>query len=105
VQEASALFMIIKQQPGQGVLSALQPSIDALVDPSLLKHKDKDIQVLVASCISEILRIVAPDAPFTDETWEVRMPLSPIYFFQQSEAKYALTSSCFLNEVSRKYLN
>ena len=71
LQEASALFMIIKQQPGQGVLAALQPSIDALVERNLLKHKDKDIQVLVASCISEVLRIVAPDAPFTDEIWEV----------------------------------
>ncbi|URD78436.1 Sister chromatid cohesion protein PDS5 [Musa troglodytarum] len=40
-------------------------SKDALV--KLLKHKDKEVRLLVAVCFSEIIRILAPEPPFSDE--------------------------------------
>lgn len=67
LKQASSLFIEIGQSPSANIVSAMKPSMDALVQQSLLKHKDKDIRVLVATCISEIMRIVAPEAPYTDE--------------------------------------
>lgn len=37
----------------------------------LLNHLDVDVRVVVASCISEITRITAPDAPYDDEQMKV----------------------------------
>ncbi|KAL8658068.1 MAG: hypothetical protein Q9226_001300 [Calogaya cf. arnoldii] len=36
-----------------------------LVNPNLLSHKDKGVKALTACCLVDILRICAPDAPFT----------------------------------------
>lgn len=68
LEQASALLSAIQQLPQRNVLTAMKPSMDALVKPALLKHKDKDVQFLVTACISEIMRIVAPDAPYDDDT-------------------------------------
>ncbi|CAK9146640.1 unnamed protein product [Ilex paraguariensis] len=43
----------------------------ALVADELLKHSDVDVKVAVASCISEITRITAPDAPYDDDQMKV----------------------------------
>ncbi|CCH41941.1 Sister chromatid cohesion protein [Wickerhamomyces ciferrii] len=37
-----------------------------LINKKLINHKDSGVQSLVACCISDILRIYAPDAPYTD---------------------------------------
>ncbi|CAL9070064.1 unnamed protein product [Musa banksii] len=34
---------------------------------NLLQHKDKEVRLLVAVCFSEIIRILAPEPPFSDE--------------------------------------
>ncbi|KAG8387133.1 hypothetical protein BUALT_Bualt03G0221600 [Buddleja alternifolia] len=47
--------------------TALSPLMKALVAEELVKHSDNDVKVGVASCISEITRITAPDAPYDDE--------------------------------------
>lgn len=67
LEQASMLFSSIQQLPHLTVLSAMKSSMDALVQPGLLKHKDKDVRLLVTACISEIMRIVAPDAPYSDD--------------------------------------
>nr|XP_016452601.1 PREDICTED: sister chromatid cohesion protein PDS5 homolog B-B-like [Nicotiana tabacum] len=46
---------------------ALSPLMKALVANDLLRHSDLDVKVAVASCISEITRITAPDAPYNDD--------------------------------------
>lgn len=45
----------------------MQPFLKAIVRPELLKHQDKDVKLLVASCLCEITRITAPEAPYSDE--------------------------------------
>ncbi|XP_077221841.1 sister chromatid cohesion protein PDS5 homolog D-like [Tasmannia lanceolata] len=57
----------VEQSPSKAMLNALQPSMKALIANELLKHSDVDVKVAVASCISEITRITAPDAPYDDE--------------------------------------
>lgn len=51
--------------------TALSPSQKALVAEQLLRHSDPDVKVAVASCISEITRITAPDAPYDDDQMKV----------------------------------
>ena len=51
--------------------TALSPSLQALVDDKLLRHSDTDVKVAVASCISEITRITAPEAPYDDDQMKV----------------------------------
>ncbi|XP_058724136.1 sister chromatid cohesion protein PDS5 homolog B isoform X3 [Vicia villosa] len=45
---------------------ALKPLIDALVYGGLLCHEDKDVRLVVAICVTELLRVMAPDPPFED---------------------------------------
>ncbi|XP_071723473.1 uncharacterized protein [Rutidosis leptorrhynchoides] len=57
----------VEQSPSQNMRNALSPSLKALVADQLFKHSDDDVKVAVASCISEITRITAPDAPYDDD--------------------------------------
>ncbi|XP_044977567.1 sister chromatid cohesion protein PDS5 homolog A-B isoform X2 [Hordeum vulgare subsp. vulgare] len=49
---------------------ALSPLSKSLVQTTLLSHKDKDVRLLVAVCFIEVMRILAPDPPFTDEIFK-----------------------------------
>ncbi|KAF7150958.1 hypothetical protein RHSIM_Rhsim02G0215600 [Rhododendron simsii] len=57
----------VEQSPTKSMQTALSPSRKALVADELLRHQDADVKVAVASCISEITRITAPDAPYDDD--------------------------------------
>lgn len=46
------------------------PLNQALVKENLLHHKDKDVKLLVASCLTESLRVLAPHPPFSDEIFK-----------------------------------
>jgi hypothetical protein len=61
----------VEQSPTKSIQSALSPSLKALVDDKLFRHSDVDVKVAVASCISEITRITAPDAPYDDDQMKV----------------------------------
>lgn len=53
------------------MLVALQPLMKALAVEEFLRHSDMDVKVSVASCISEITRITAPEAPYDDDIMKV----------------------------------
>ncbi|CAM6071354.1 unnamed protein product [Sphagnum tenellum] len=65
--KAATMLEEVEQSPPSSTIYAMKACSDALVDPDLLRHKDKDVGLLVALCISEIMRIVAPDAPYSDD--------------------------------------
>lgn len=46
-------------------LSRYTPLALHLVKDFFLNHESKDVQLLVACCIADILRIYAPEAPFS----------------------------------------
>lgn len=50
---------------------ALHPLSKSLVQTTLLNHKDKDVKLLVAVCFIEVMRVLAPDPPFSDEILKV----------------------------------
>ncbi|KAL1552219.1 sister chromatid cohesion protein PDS5 C-like isoform X3 [Salvia divinorum] len=61
------LLSKVEQSPPKTMQTALNPLTKALVTKALLEHSDIDVKVGVASCISEITRITAPDAPYDDD--------------------------------------
>lgn len=63
--------MRVEQSPSKSIQEALSPSLKALVGDELLRHSDADVKVSVASCITEITRITAPEAPYEDEMMRV----------------------------------
>lgn len=69
MQQAAGTLPELKQSP---LLSAVvKPLTDSLVQHSLLRHKDKDVKLLVAVCFCEIIRILAPNPDFSDEMLRV----------------------------------
>lgn len=54
---------------------ALLPLMKALISDKILKHSEEDVKVTVTSCITEITRITAPDAPYDDEKMKVSVML------------------------------
>ncbi|XP_052209614.1 sister chromatid cohesion protein PDS5 homolog C-like [Diospyros lotus] len=67
LDQAENILSRVEQSPSKSMQAALGPSMKALVADELLRHPDEDIKVAVASCMSEITRITAPDAPYDDE--------------------------------------
>ncbi|XP_009790619.1 sister chromatid cohesion protein PDS5 homolog C-like isoform X2 [Nicotiana sylvestris] len=57
----------VEQSPAISMHDALSPLIKSLVADELLRHSDVDVKVAVASCVSEITRISAPNAPYDDD--------------------------------------
>ncbi|KAG2261739.1 hypothetical protein Bca52824_068818 [Brassica carinata] len=66
-KEAAVRLSELEQSPPAAVLKSIQPFLDAVVKPEILKHQDKDVKLLLASCVSEITRITAPEAPYSDD--------------------------------------
>ncbi|KAK0598612.1 hypothetical protein LWI29_036294 [Acer saccharum] len=67
LKQATKCLSELDQSPPASVLEAMQPFLNAIVKPVLLKHQDKDVKLLVATCICEITRITAPEAPYSDD--------------------------------------
>ncbi|KAI7735718.1 hypothetical protein M8C21_010882 [Ambrosia artemisiifolia] len=57
----------VEQKPSTSMKNALVPVIWALGDNKLLRHPDVDVNILVSCCFCEILRINAPDSPYSYE--------------------------------------
>ncbi|GLT85252.1 hypothetical protein SLE2022_034460 [Rubroshorea leprosula] len=57
----------VEQSPSTPMQDAISPSLKALVTEQLFRHQDADVKAAVASCISEITRITAPEAPYDDD--------------------------------------
>ena len=47
-------------------LDSLDRCREDLINRKLLRHKDVGVRAFTACCISDILRLYAPDAPYTD---------------------------------------
>ncbi|XP_014501584.1 uncharacterized protein LOC106762282 isoform X2 [Vigna radiata var. radiata] len=67
LEQVESCLSRVEQSPTVSMQNALSPSLKAMVGDQLLRHSDNDVKVAVASCISEITRISAPDAPYDDD--------------------------------------
>ncbi|KAJ0254573.1 hypothetical protein HA466_0104750 [Hirschfeldia incana] len=61
-----SLLFDVDQNPIPQVKYALRPSMQALVSAPLLRNPDPDVRVYVVSCLTEIMRITAPEPPYND---------------------------------------
>ncbi|XP_017700030.2 uncharacterized protein LOC103714235 isoform X2 [Phoenix dactylifera] len=67
LDQTESFLARVEQSPSESMLNALRPAMKALVAKELIGHADTDVKVAVASCISEITRITAPEAPYDDD--------------------------------------
>jgi hypothetical protein len=74
-QAETALSEFSQSSSLQDALHALNKS---LVQTTLLKHRNKDVKPLVAVCFIEVMRILAPDPPFSDENLKVFNSYAPL---------------------------
>ncbi len=63
-----SLSAFLSKQDQDFPAAKVQASAKALAHRKLLAHKDESVRMLVARCLSEIVRICAPDAPYDDIT-------------------------------------
>ncbi|CAJ2649386.1 unnamed protein product [Trifolium pratense] len=67
LKQATVCLADLDQSPLTTTRDSMNPFFNAIVKPELLKHQDKDVKLLVATCICEITRITAPEPPYNDE--------------------------------------
>lgn len=60
-------------------LKSIEPVCKELISTSIMLHKDKGVKAYAACCLADILRLFAPDAPYTGP--ELRDIFQ--YFFRQ----------------------
>ena len=70
-QHVGSILQEVPQSSPPATMQAVKPVATALVKPSLLKHKDKEVRVFLAFCIAEVLRIFAPEPPYSDDVLRV----------------------------------
>ncbi|KAH0462387.1 hypothetical protein IEQ34_009962 [Dendrobium chrysotoxum] len=96
LDKAENFLSRVEQCPPQSMHAALRPSMKALVTGDLLRHSDLDVKIAVASCLSEITRITAPDAPYDDDLMKEIFGLIVGAFKNLDE----MSSRSFLKRVS-----
>ncbi|XP_011086272.1 sister chromatid cohesion protein PDS5 homolog B isoform X2 [Sesamum indicum] len=67
LKQGAAYLSELDQSPPKPIVESMQSLLNAVVEPELLKHQDREVKLLVASCICEITRITAPEAPYDDD--------------------------------------
>ncbi|XP_047317531.1 sister chromatid cohesion protein PDS5 homolog A-like isoform X2 [Impatiens glandulifera] len=67
LEQAAKCLLEIGQSPSKSTLKSMQPFSNAIVKEELLKHQDKEVKLLVATCLCEITRITAPETPYSDD--------------------------------------
>ncbi|KAF5182083.1 Tudor/PWWP/MBT superfamily protein [Thalictrum thalictroides] len=67
LDRVEGLLSKVEQSPIKSMQNALSPIMNALVSSELLSHKNADVKVSVAACVSEVTRITAPEAPYNDD--------------------------------------
>ncbi|KAJ0253480.1 T24 [Hirschfeldia incana] len=67
LHKVETLLSTVEQDPIVAVQSALRASMKALISADLLRNPDSDVRVYVVSCLTEIMRITAPEAPYNDD--------------------------------------
>ncbi|VFQ76181.1 unnamed protein product [Cuscuta campestris] len=66
LDKVETLLVRVAQAPPETMKLALHPIMKALIGSELLSHSDEGIIVSVALCLSEIMRITAPQQPYDD---------------------------------------
>ena len=63
LDELDTLLSEMKQSEGRKLIWALKPAMLALIQPKLLEEPCEGVSLLVASCLSSVMRLTAPIPP------------------------------------------
>src|ERR1700730_163352 len=75
-------------------VASLDHARKELIKTSLLLHKDRGVKAYAACCLADILRLYAPDAPYTQ--YELRDIFQ--FFFKQLTSGLQGTDASYYNE-------
>jgi len=67
LEEAETWLSRVDQSPPEGMYNALRPTMAVLITNELLEHPDPNVKVALTSCLTEVTRITAPEAPYDDD--------------------------------------
>ncbi|GER37526.1 sister chromatid cohesion protein pds5 [Striga asiatica] len=70
LKRSEACLAQLDQSPTKSVVDSMQPLVNAVAKPEYLQHQDREVKLFVASCICEITRITAPEAPYDDNVFK-----------------------------------
>ncbi|GLJ43032.1 hypothetical protein SUGI_0893060 [Cryptomeria japonica] len=68
LSELDGCLSIVEKPPSNLLQLALVPVVTSLRQHSLIRHLDDGIRLMVTSCLSEIIRILAPQVPYDEDT-------------------------------------
>uniref|UniRef100_A0A0D9W3H3 Tudor domain-containing protein n=1 Tax=Leersia perrieri TaxID=77586 RepID=A0A0D9W3H3_9ORYZ len=71
LQEAAALLYRVNQYQSDSMHSALIPVMKVLIKKELLDHTNSGMKLAVASCLTALIRIRAPEGPYDDDVMKV----------------------------------
>lgn len=100
-QQAGGALRKLKQSASLTPL--INPFAHSLVNHTLLRHKDRDIKLLVATCFSEIIRILAPNPDFTDQVFRVNIS-KYLYSSNTCNSLRTLIVESLLQDIFRLFL-
>ncbi|GJJ73906.1 sister chromatid cohesion protein PDS5 [Entomortierella parvispora] len=62
----------LKSLEQEGVdTSSITPIAKQLIDSTVVNHKDRGVRIYAACCIADILRLYAPEAPYTEKNLKI----------------------------------
>jgi len=64
----------------EGMYQQYIPLTLHLAEDYFLKHASKDVQLLIACCIADVLRVYAPEAPYKDPE-QVKVEINYLIMF------------------------
>ena len=67
LDELHELLSKISQEEGQKLIWALKPAMLALIQPKFLEEPCEGVILPVAACLSNIMKLTAPIAPYNDD--------------------------------------
>jgi len=101
LKQAASSLSEVNQSPT--LRSVLGPINDVLVQATFLRHKDKDVRLLVSACFSEMMRILAPDPPYSDDVLKdiFKLFVSTFEELDETEGSYFARRVSILETIAK----
>ena len=75
LDELNEILSKISQEEGQKLIWALKPAMLALIQPKFLEEPCEGVRLPVALCLNNIMKLMAPIAPYNDDVMKRIMRL------------------------------
>jgi sister-chromatid-cohesion protein PDS5 len=70
LKKLAGTLVELKQKPSE--VKSLKAVSKCLINKKLTKHKSKEVSLLTACCLSDVLRVYAPNPPFSENELKVQ---------------------------------